>query len=61
MTVGTIIGIGSVAESGSGKSSGRFCEGVGLGIMVGMTDGAQGIAHYKILAMDFIPLVVVYP
>ena len=61
MTVGTIIGIGSVTGSGSGKSAGHFCAGVGVGIGVGMTDGAQGIAHCRISAMDLIALVVLFP
>ena len=34
---------------------------VGVGLGVGMNDGAQGILHFRSLAVDFIALVVVSP
>ena len=59
--MGAIIGIGSGTGSGSVKIIGGVCAGVGLGLVVGMTDGALGISHCRSLVIYLIALVVVSP
>ena len=63
LNVGTIIGIGSDTGSGSGTITWGVGvgAGVGVGLGFGMTDYARGITGCRILAMDLIALVVVYP
>ena len=53
LIVGTFIGICFGA--------GIVCSGVGVGSGVVMTGGTRGIAHCRILAMDYTTIVVVSP
>ena len=53
LIVGTLIG--------NIFGEGIFCSGVGVGSGVGITGGARGISHFRILAIDYTALVVVSP
>ena len=59
----TIIEVGSITVRDAGTITGGVGVGAGVGVgsIVGMTDGAQGIAYYRILVIDLIALIVVSP
>ena len=61
--MGTIDGVGAGTGIDSGTITGGVGVGAGVGVgsIVGMTDGAQGIAYYRILVIDLIALIVVSP
>ena len=56
-----IVGLIARTFIGNFSGTGVVCLGVGVGLGFGMSSGAQGIAHCRILAMDSTALVVMSP